>query len=290
MKGRGITEQILLAQEMIHVIDRPTRGGHVLIKLDMAKAFDRVCWTYLEKLMTTFGFHPRLVRLIINMAATRCSILINGKPAGFSAVSRGVKQGDPLSPLLFILASEGLSRGLNALMADGIIRGFQAGRVPRVSHLGFADDLVIFLNGSIRNMQLFRQFLDMYQQASRQLVNLQKVRWWWEQPFLGPEYHQTLGMRLTSSPIKYLGSFLYKGINHPAYCTSLINHFDAAFNAWSSKLLSMAGRVVLNRHVLCSILLYIISSSRLPKRRVDFLNRKMSQFFLEWLQSLEILG
>lgn len=163
MKGRDITEQILLAQEMVHILDRPTRGGHVLIKLDMAKAFDRVCWTYLEKIVTKFGFHPRMLRLIINnLAVTRCSILINGKPAGFFEISRGVKQGDPLSPLLFILASEEFSRGLNALMAEGKIHGFQAGRVPRVSHLRFAVDLVIFLNGSLRNMQQFRKFLDTY--------------------------------------------------------------------------------------------------------------------------------
>lgn len=81
-----------------------------------------------------------------NLTATRCLILVNGKSAGFFSVSRDIKQ-DPLSPLLFILASEGFSRGLNALEQTGHLISFQAGRVPRVSHLGFSNDLVIFLNG-----------------------------------------------------------------------------------------------------------------------------------------------
>lgn len=147
MKGRDITEQILLAQEMVHLLDNHMRGGHVIIKLDMGKAFDRVCWAYLEQLLRKMGFLSRLVRILLNnLSATRFSVLINGKPARYFSVSRGVKQGDPLSPLLFILAAEGFSHGLNTLMQDGVIRGFNAERVPLVSHLAFLNDLVIFLS------------------------------------------------------------------------------------------------------------------------------------------------
>lgn len=175
MKDRDITEQILLAQEMVHVLDRSVCGGHVIIKLDMAKAFDRVCWTYLGQLMLKIGFDFRLVRIILNnLSATRCSVLINGKSVGYFPMARGAKQGDPLSPLLFILVSEDFSCRIKTLMETDVIRGFQAGRVPQVSHLGFADDLVIFLNGSIRNLQRFRHFLDSYQQALGQLINFHK--------------------------------------------------------------------------------------------------------------------
>lgn len=141
---------------MVHILDRPARGCHVIIKIDMAKAVDRVCWSYLEQFLKKMGFHSLLVRILLNnFSATRCSVLINGKPAGYFLVSRGVQQGDPLSPLLFILASEGFSCGLNTLMMNGVIRGFQAGCVPTISHLGIGNDLFIFLNGSIRNLQRF---------------------------------------------------------------------------------------------------------------------------------------
>lgn len=88
-------------------------------------------------------------------------------------------------------------------------------------------------------------------------------------------------MRLTNLPIKYLESFLYKGINRANYCIPLLAHFDAKLNSWSSKLLSTTGRITLIRHVLGSMPLYIIASSRIPKSVMDA--------FVEWLPSLAVL-
>lgn len=239
----------------------------MMVKLDMAKAFDWVSWRNLDLLLQRLGFSTRLVQILINnLRVTRCSILINGKQAGFFPVGRGVKQGDPLSPLLFILSSEGFSRGLNALMSAGTIKGFAAGRVPCVSHLGFADDLLVFLNGAGRNLERFRNFLASYQNASGQLVNYHKSQIVVGKGVSGSAASAVLGIRLASLPIKYLGSFLYKGINRSKYCTPLINHFEAKSAAWSNKLLSMAGRVVLIKHVLSSMPTHIIASSRLPKK------------------------
>lgn len=106
-----------------------------------------------------------------NLPGTHCSVLFNGQPCGFFRPTRGVKQGDPLSPLLCILASEGFSRGINSLFQSGHLRGFHGGRTQVVSHLGFADDLLIFLNGSIANLNRFKEFLEQYQRVSGQQVN-----------------------------------------------------------------------------------------------------------------------
>lgn len=94
-----------------------------------------------------FGFYYRFISMVRNnLAGSWFSILLNGSPTGFFQASRGIKQGDPLSPYLFILAPEALSRGLNDRFERGLIRPFH---VPRgcspVSHLAFADDVVIFL-------------------------------------------------------------------------------------------------------------------------------------------------
>lgn len=142
----------------------------------------------------------------------------------------------------------------------------------------FADDLVIFYNGDIRNLQRFRRFLDTYQRALRQLVNLHKIQAVVGAVISGSQVSHTLGMNLLMLPIKYFGSYLYKGINRATYCTSLIDHFDAMLNSWSLKLLSMAGRVTLLRHVLCTMPIHIIASSRLPKSLVNVRSRKMSNF------------
>lgn len=92
-----------------------------MIKLDMMKAFDRVNWQFLTKLLQRFGFDSRLITMIFNnLKGTYISILINGEPAGFFQPLRGVKQGDPLPPLLLVLASEAFSRGLNHLIMQGL--------------------------------------------------------------------------------------------------------------------------------------------------------------------------
>lgn len=110
-----------------------------------------------------------------NLAGSWFSILLNGSPSGFFQASRGIKQGDPLSPYLFILAPEALSRGLNDRFDRGLIRPFH---VPRgcspVSHLAFADDVVIFLRDDPTSISNLMDFLREYEAASGQLINLEK--------------------------------------------------------------------------------------------------------------------
>ncbi|VFQ60212.1 unnamed protein product [Cuscuta campestris] len=145
---KGVKEQILLIEEMVHRIDNNTRSGNLVIKLDMAKAFDNMEWEYISNMLRQMGFSAFVTTLLLaNLEASQLSILINGSPCGFFKMMRGVKQGDPLSPLLFILASEGLSRMLKKTMESGYISPFNTGRNILISHLAFADDIIIFSKG-----------------------------------------------------------------------------------------------------------------------------------------------
>lgn len=131
-------------------MSRSGRGGNVIFQLDMAKAYDRLEWTFLLDVLSRFGFSNKWITLI-NSILSNCwfSVILNGEVSGFFRSTRGLRQGDPLSPSLFILAEEVLSRGLSRLGRSGGVLPFS---VPRgclsITHLLFADDTIIFVNGA----------------------------------------------------------------------------------------------------------------------------------------------
>lgn len=147
VKGRLISDNFLMAQELITGMGNKKRGGNIALKLDMAKAYDRVSWFFLTKVLRAFGFSEVWIDMIWRLISN-CwfSVIINGSPQGFFKSSRGLRQGDPLSPSLFILCAEYLSRSLNQLPNQRAFVGFQVPRgCPTITHLAYADDVIIFL-------------------------------------------------------------------------------------------------------------------------------------------------
>ncbi|XP_058099758.1 uncharacterized protein LOC131244120 [Magnolia sinica] len=130
IQGRSMAESIALAQELVKEIDRKVQGGNIILKMDMEKAYDRLDWGFLKQSNAWF------------------SILITGEASCFFKSSRGLRQGDPLSPSLFIVAAEALSRGLKFMGEQDSRTAFKLRRgCPTVSHLLYADDTLFFING-----------------------------------------------------------------------------------------------------------------------------------------------
>lgn len=146
MKGRIITEKVTLAQEIIQGIIKDNRGGNIVIKLDIAKAYDRLSWSFLAAFMRKFGFAEVWIDIIWRLISDAWySIVINRTRKSFFTSSQGLKQGDPLSPSLFIIAVEVLSGSLNQLHFDPNFTPFyMQHRGPKINHLAYADDILIF--------------------------------------------------------------------------------------------------------------------------------------------------
>ena len=146
--GRLITDNMLMVFETMHSIDQRMKGKEALmaIKLDMSKAYDRVPWVHLEAMIKKMGFHEKWISLMMMcVTIVTYSVLINGEPKGRITPSRGLQQGDPISPYLFLLCAEGLTAMLKKEEAAGNIKGVATCRgAPRISHLLFADDSIIF--------------------------------------------------------------------------------------------------------------------------------------------------
>ena len=143
-----ISDNIMVAFETLHYIRNHSTGsiGFMALKLDMSKTYDRVAWRYMEKLMKRMGFCEAWVKLMMGCISTATySILINGEPQGNIVPTRGLHQGDPLSPYLFLLCTEGFHGLLKKFENLGDIKGISISHNgPKLIHLLFADDSFIF--------------------------------------------------------------------------------------------------------------------------------------------------
>jgi hypothetical protein len=219
LKGRSIHDNSILAHEIFHSMKKKKgNGGLIAIKLDMEKAFDRMEWSFLLRIFSLLGFSPKWLQLVEQCISTASfSILLDGSPFGMFPSSQGLRQGDPLSPFLFILGSEALYRLIVRAENLGSINGIKISRdSPRISHLLFADDLMFFAKASTSEANSILDCLTTYSQWFDQNINFQK-----SSIFFSPNSHHNamadiksiLHLQQISPRAKYLGLPLFVNKN-----------------------------------------------------------------------------
>jgi hypothetical protein len=169
LPGRLITDNVIVAFEALHSMNTRLKGrkGYMTLKLDMSKTYDRVEWDFLEFLMRKIGFNERWVDLVMTCVRTvSYSVLINGRPYGHISPTRGIRQGDFLSPYLFILCAEGLSALLYKAKRNGTITGLAIAKGgTKINHLFFADDSLLFCRANFMEWGNIQEILNIYEKA-----------------------------------------------------------------------------------------------------------------------------
>lgn len=151
--------------------------ANVVIKIDMAKAYDSVEWDFLAAVLRRMGFDEIFIDKIWRLLANNWySILIKGQACGFFHSTRGVKQGDPLSLSLFIIMVEVLSRASNNLFTCA---SFQCYELPKwsdqINHLSYDDGIIIFVKADGTTLELLMKILNDYESQSGQKINKESL-------------------------------------------------------------------------------------------------------------------
>lgn len=147
-----------------------------MIQLDLPKAFEKVNWNYLEATLKAFGFDNRWTNWILALIkSTNFSILVNGSPSATFSPSRGIRQGDPLSPFLFVILMEGLSRYIHKAKSEGRIKGLRPfPSTPATTHQQFADDTMLHGSPTVKEAKALKAILFLFSKASGMEVNHSK--------------------------------------------------------------------------------------------------------------------
>ena len=139
----------------------------MIIQLDLEKSYEKISWHYMVKTLEAFGFTQHWISWIVFLVSTTSySLLINGAPAKPFWSTRSIRQGDPLSPFLFILMMEGLSRSIKSATATGEITGIKPfENFPTSTHQQFVDDTLLHGIHTVKEEKSYKQILEYFGEA-----------------------------------------------------------------------------------------------------------------------------
>ncbi|CAM8988566.1 unnamed protein product [Rhodiola kirilowii] len=301
VKGRLISDNILVAHEVTNFIKhrKLTQEAFVSLKIDMSKAYDRIEWTFLEKMLLKLGFSDTWTSRVMKcITSVSYKVKVNGELSGSITPGRGLRQGDPISPYLFILCQEWLSLKLDAEQRKATLMGVRLSRgIAPVNHLFFADDCLLFLKADMHILTNLKRVLDIYSRVSGQQINLQKSELCGSNnidemfKYMLAEY---MGMKAVDKHTKYLGLPLIVGQNKVEVFRSLEDKMSKRIQDWGALLLSAAGKEALIKSCFLSVPLYTMNCFRLPKTFCDKLTAMAIKFWwnnnsrdrgIHWLRS-----
>jgi len=265
--GRQISDAILLTQELMHNYHLAGTVSRCALKIDIRKAFDTVSWEFILLGLRAIGVPNAMVRWIeVCVSTAHFSVAVNGELHGFFQSARGIRQGDPLSPYLFVLAMEGLRGVLREAAQDPRYHYHWRCQQESITHLCFADDLMIFCQADMDSVRVVRRALDDFADLSGLVINPEKSHAFLSgvDDDLKASLLGLLGFRLGSLPVRYLGVPLITTRLKHSDCLPLVERILSRIRLWTSASLTYAGRLQLIKSVLFSIQVYWSTMFILP--------------------------
>ncbi|KAK2369529.1 hypothetical protein QL285_082658 [Trifolium repens] len=175
IKGRNLVDGVMVINEVIDLAKKSGRAC-IILKVDFEKAYESVEWSFLEYMLRRFGFGGKWIEWMrACVCAGNLSVLVNGNPTSEINIQRGLKQGDPLAPFLFLLVAEGFAGLMRNAVDKSYFKGFEVGSEDVVvSHLQYADDTICVGEASMENLWTLKAILRGFELASGLKVNFWK--------------------------------------------------------------------------------------------------------------------
>jgi hypothetical protein len=267
IKGRQLVDSVAVVNELIDYAKKSKKECMVL-KVDFEKAYDSVDWGFLDYMLRRFGFGVKWRAWMKTCVCSgNMSVLVNGSPTEEICIKRGLKQGDPLAPFLFLLVAEGLGALMRMAVERGRFKPFLVGRSEfPVSILQYADDTLCIGDPSVENLWALKAVLRGFELASGLRVNF------WKSCLIGVNVSNDflfmasdfLNCKIGTLPFKYLG--LPVGANPRLSSTwaPMLDSIRKRLGSWGNKYISLGGRIVLINAVLNSLPIFFLSFLKLP--------------------------
>ncbi|XP_050217747.1 uncharacterized protein LOC126668601 [Mercurialis annua] len=281
IKGRSIHDCHSIATEVVNLCCN-RREKTLLIKLDFHKAFDSVSWLFILKILEEMHFDTTWIQWIKSLlGSSQLSVLINGSPSDNFYMEKGVRQGDPLSPMLFVIAAEGFKAIIEKAKHEGLLEGIRIdGYHESISLLQFADDTLMFLPYDLDKVRNLLRILRCFEIVSGLRINFNKssvigLNLVEEEVLAAADI---LNCKVESLPITYLGLPLSRKNLALNQYAPLVQNFQNHLAQWKGNLLSPAGRLVLIKSVLSSLPVYSMCCYDIPVHVIKALESSMRNF------------
>jgi hypothetical protein len=267
LKERYLVDGVMIVNEIVDLAKKSGRGC-LILKVDFENAYDSVEWSFLDYMLERFGFCDKWRSWIrACVFSGNMSILVNGSPTEEINIKRGLKQGDPLAPFLFLLVAEGLGGLMKKAVEQNCFRGFRIGRQGvEISHLQYADDTLLIGEPTINNLWTMKAILRGFELVSGLKVNF------WKSSLMGVNVaHEFMSMasiflncRKGTIPFKYLGLLVGANLRSASTWEPLISSLRKRLGNWNNKFVSLGGRIVLLNSVLNAIPIFYLSYLKIP--------------------------
>jgi hypothetical protein len=277
LQNRQIHDAVAISQEVLHSVKKKNLKAAIL-KLDLSKAYDRVNWTFLRLVLIQMGMNLSTMNWIMGCFQNASfAVLINGSPSYFFKASRGLRHGCPLSPFLFLVIVEALSRMMKEVISNDKLKGIKVSESETITHLLFVDDVLCSVLCSLKNMSTLKRILDLYCRATGMLINLEKSCTLInkcsdaeENSFLNVLLAQK---KFLEDGVKYLGFLLKPDQYRKAHWDWLIRKVESRISIWVFRMLSRKGWLILLKSIFESIPMYWNSIVVVPKGVLEKIRR-----------------